>query len=112
MIEKPSPMARITWDGWYYCEGRLLGVSKPYGRSGQRLDHRRPTHARMPAGMAYVGSHNPNSFDSAISASLRSCGLRACSASCDAGSRRRDARSGPRRAHHPVGPAGVAPSLR
>lgn len=64
MIEKPSPMVPNAWDGWYFCEGQLLGVSKPYGRNGQRLVHWRPTQARIPAGAAYVGSHNPNSFDS------------------------------------------------
>jgi conjugal transfer pilin signal peptidase TrbI len=64
MIEKPSLMAPGAWDGWYFCEGRLLGVSKPYGRNGQRLDHWQLTLMRIPPGMVYVGSHNPNSFDS------------------------------------------------
>lgn len=64
MIEKPSLMAAHDWDGWYYCQGRLLGVSKPYGRNGQRLAHWRPTRMRIPPGTVYVGSHNPDSFDS------------------------------------------------
>ncbi|MCI1754340.1 MAG: hypothetical protein LKM31_00055 [Sphingobium sp.] len=24
------------WDGWYFCNGVLLGVSKPYGIHGQQ----------------------------------------------------------------------------
>ncbi|MBO9379507.1 peptidase [Sphingomonas histidinilytica] len=63
MIEKPSMTPR-AWDGWYYCNGRLLGVSKAIGRNGQRLDHWNPAAARIPSGMIYVGSSHPSGFDS------------------------------------------------
>ncbi|WP_157220932.1 S26 family signal peptidase [Flavisphingomonas formosensis] len=63
MIEKPS-MRPGAWDGWYYCNGRLLGVSKPVGRNGQRLDHYRPAFVLIPSHFVFVGSHHPNGFDS------------------------------------------------
>src|SRR3546814_13482178 len=44
LIEKPSSMEPDAMDGWYYCDGVLLGVTKPYGRGGQRLDYWRPDH--------------------------------------------------------------------
>ncbi|NML87692.1 MULTISPECIES: S26 family signal peptidase [Sphingobium] len=63
MIEKPSmtPGAR---DGWYRCNGKLIGISKPVGRKGQRLRHWRPTEPHIPAGMVYVGSSYAGGFDS------------------------------------------------
>ncbi|MDE8654469.1 S26 family signal peptidase [Novosphingobium album (ex Liu et al. 2023)] len=68
MIEKPSsasgPMRPGSWDGWYYCNDKLVGVSKPIGRGGQKLDHWRPDLAVIPAGYAYVGSSHTDSFDS------------------------------------------------
>lgn len=64
VIEKPSPMDPHSWDGWYFCGSELLGVSKPYGKHGQRLEHWHPQGGRIPPGMVYVGSHNPDSFDS------------------------------------------------
>jgi conjugal transfer pilin signal peptidase TrbI len=63
MIEKPS-FGGHTWDGWYFCDGKLLGVSKPYGRKGQKLDHYQPKGVIIPAGYAYVGSSHPDGFDS------------------------------------------------
>ncbi|WIW89549.1 S26 family signal peptidase [Sphingobium sp. V4] len=63
MIEKPS-MTHGQWDGWYYCNDRLLGVSKPIGRNGQRIEHYRPTERLIPAGFIFVGSRHPNGFDS------------------------------------------------
>ncbi|AOH85674.1 peptidase [Sphingomonas panacis] len=63
MIEKPS-MTAGTWDGWYYCNGRLLGVSKPVGHNGMKLDHWLPAYGTIPAGMIYVGSSHPSGFDS------------------------------------------------
>lgn len=63
-IEKPSPMHRGEWDGWYYCEGTLLGVSKPYGHNGQKLEHWRPMIATIPQGVVYVGSSHASGFDS------------------------------------------------
>jgi type IV secretory pathway protease TraF len=62
-LEKPS-MSPREWDGWYYCNGRLVGVSKPYGVGGQKLDHWRPMVGTIPAGMVYVGSSHPSGFDS------------------------------------------------
>lgn len=67
MVEKPSmaPGApRGENDGYYYCNGHLLGVSKPIGRGGQVLAHFHPDSAVVPAGFIYVGSSHPNGFDS------------------------------------------------
>jgi len=63
MIEKPS-MTPGAWDGWYFCNERLVGVSKPIGHSGQRLIHWRPDTRRIPPGMIYVGSSHASGFDS------------------------------------------------
>lgn len=63
MIEKPS-MTYGEWDGWYYCNGRLLGVSKPVGHNGQRLAHWRPTNGLILPGTIYVGSSHASGFDS------------------------------------------------
>ncbi|TAJ74226.1 MAG: peptidase [Sphingobium sp.] len=63
-IEKPSPMHPGEWDGWYYCNEALLGVSKPYGHNGQKLEHWRPMIGTIPAGMVYVGSSHASGFDS------------------------------------------------
>jgi conjugal transfer pilin signal peptidase TrbI len=63
MVEKPS-MTPGTWDGWYYCNGRLLGVSKPVGHNGMKLDHWQPAYGIIPSGMVYVGSSHPSGFDS------------------------------------------------
>lgn len=62
-IEKPS-MTPGEWDGWYFCNGKLLGVSKPYGHNGQKLEHWRPMYRAIPAGMIYVGSSHASGFDS------------------------------------------------
>ncbi|PTR12612.1 MULTISPECIES: S26 family signal peptidase [unclassified Novosphingobium] len=64
MIEKPSPMQPGSWDGWYYCNDKLLGVSKPVGRGRHPLDHWHPASRIIPAGYAYVGSAHRDSFDS------------------------------------------------
>jgi conjugal transfer pilin signal peptidase TrbI len=63
VIEKPS-LTPKAWDGYYYCNGKLLGVSKSIGRNGQRLDRYRPTTTSIPPGYIYVGSLHPSSFDS------------------------------------------------
>src|SRR3546814_4431506 len=63
MIEKPS-MSYGEWDGWYYCNGRLLGVSKPFGHNGQRLEHWRPDNGLILPGTIYVGSTHASGFDS------------------------------------------------
>lgn len=64
MIEKPSTFAPNEWDGWYFCEGELLGISKPFGHDGQRLEHWQPTNGLILPGTIYVGSHHPSGFDS------------------------------------------------
>jgi len=63
MIEKPST-APGQKDGWYFCNGQLLGISKPFGHDGRRLEHFRPARRLIPAGFIYVGSHHPSGFDS------------------------------------------------
>lgn len=37
-IETPSTAAPNAWDGHYFCNGKLLGVSLPYGVHGLKLD--------------------------------------------------------------------------
>ena len=63
MIEKPS-MTRGAMDGWYYCNSRLLGVSKAHAHDGRRLDHWRPDNGRILPGTIYVGSAHESGFDS------------------------------------------------
>lgn len=63
IIEKPS-MSYGEWDGWYYCNGRLLGVSKPFGHNGQRLEHWQPDNGLILPGTMYVGSTHASGFDS------------------------------------------------
>lgn len=67
MIEKPSMMPGAHQgerDGYYYCNGHLLNVSKTTGHNGHRLDHWRPTLATIPQGFVFVGSRHPDGFDS------------------------------------------------
>jgi conjugal transfer pilin signal peptidase TrbI len=63
VIERQSVYPGIK-DGWYYCNGRLLSVSKPRTRNGESLAHFIPAHRRVPAGYAFVGSAHPDGFDS------------------------------------------------
>jgi conjugal transfer pilin signal peptidase TrbI len=63
MIEKPSATDR-AWDGWYYCNERLLNVSKSTGRNGQKLEHWQPAEGTIPQGFIFVGSNHPSGFDS------------------------------------------------
>lgn len=63
MIEKPG-MTAGGWNGWYYCNERLLSVSKPYGRNGMKLEHWQPVEATIPPGFIFVGSSHPDGFDS------------------------------------------------
>lgn len=63
MIERASTVPGNR-DGWYYCNRRLMGVSKSVGHDGQRLSHYRPTGRLIPAGFIFVGSHHPGGFDS------------------------------------------------
>lgn len=62
-VETPSPGAPRARDGHYFCNGALLGVSRPFGPHGLRLDHLRWSGV-IPPGKAYVGSDHPRGFDS------------------------------------------------
>lgn len=62
--ERPSGRAPGKRDGWYYCDDRLVGVSKPFGRKGQALVHLAWGRQPIPAGFAYVGSSHPDGYDS------------------------------------------------
>jgi len=63
MIEQPSLMGG-AWDGWYYCNSRLLGVSKAFAHDGRQLEHWRPDNGRILPGTIYVGSRHESGFDS------------------------------------------------
>jgi conjugal transfer pilin signal peptidase TrbI len=63
MVEKPS-LTPGDKDGWYYCNGRLLGISKGLSLKGIRLDYWKPAQATIPPGYLYVGSKHPSGFDS------------------------------------------------
>lgn len=63
MIEKPS-MTPLGRDGYYYCNGHLLGVSKAIAHNGTKLNHWHPAVARIPQGVIYVGSSHPSGYDS------------------------------------------------
>jgi conjugal transfer pilin signal peptidase TrbI len=62
-IERSSISAVNRRDGYYYCNGDLLGVSLPLGLHGVKLEHFHWS-GIIPPGMAYVGSHHPRGFDS------------------------------------------------
>lgn len=48
----------------YYCDGRLLGISKAFSAKGAALDHLAWGRKPVPAGFIYVGSHHPDGYDS------------------------------------------------
>jgi conjugal transfer pilin signal peptidase TrbI len=62
--ERPSPVLPGAYEAEYYCDLVPLGMSKPVGHDGQRLDHWRPPYRRIPPGLIYVGSTHPSGFDS------------------------------------------------
>ncbi|MFK4873831.1 S26 family signal peptidase [Novosphingobium sp. ZW T3_23] len=62
-VERASPLSAHEHDGWYYCNGRLLGVSLPRAHNGMALQHMQWS-GIIPPGMAYVGSRHPRGFDS------------------------------------------------
>lgn len=62
--EKPSSRAPGQSDGYYYCGRTLIGISKPFGRNGRKLDHLAWGRKPIPAGFVYVGSSHPSGFDS------------------------------------------------
>jgi type IV secretory pathway protease TraF len=63
MIEKTVRLGQ-PGNGWYYCHGRLMGISKPVGRDGKALTHWRPGVTHIPEGMIFVGSKHPDGYDS------------------------------------------------
>jgi type IV secretory pathway protease TraF len=67
MIEKPSMMPgspKGQVDGYYYCNGHLLNVSKPIGHNGQKLEHWHPAQGMIPQDFVFIGSRHPDGFDS------------------------------------------------
>lgn len=62
-VERSSPLSAHDRDGWYYCNGRLLGISLPRAHNGMALQHMHWS-GTIPPGMAYVGSAHPRGFDS------------------------------------------------
>jgi type IV secretory pathway protease TraF len=62
-VERSSPLSAHDRDGWYYCNGRLLGISLPRAHNGMVLQHMHWS-GTIPPGMAYVGSAHPRGFDS------------------------------------------------
>lgn len=64
LVERPSSLLKGAVDGWYFCNGRLIGVSKAIGHGGQHLTHWRPDNVFIQAGTIYVGSSHPSGFDS------------------------------------------------
>lgn len=63
MVEKPATLGTGR-NGFYYCNGQLMGVAKPVARSGKALDHWRPQTPRIPDGMIFLGSSHPDGYDS------------------------------------------------
>jgi type IV secretory pathway protease TraF len=63
MVEKPASLGPGR-NGWYYCNDRLVGVSKPATRSGKSLSHWQPASPHIPANMIFVGSSHPDGYDS------------------------------------------------
>lgn len=64
VVERPSRILKGATDGWYSCNGHLIGVSKALGHGGQHLAHWQPDGPYIPAGTIYVGSSHPSGFDS------------------------------------------------
>lgn len=63
-VERRSVFDGKVTNSSYYCGATLLGISRPMGRNGQRLDHLRWGDHVIPAGFIYVGSDHPQGFDS------------------------------------------------
>ncbi len=63
MIETPSA-TRGSFDGHYFCNGKLLGISKARSRSGVKLSHWHPDSVIIPGDMIFVGSSYKDGFDS------------------------------------------------
>lgn len=63
-VERHSVFDGRVTNSSYYCGDLLLGISRPGGRDGQRLDHLHWGDRDIPAGFVYVGSDHPEGFDS------------------------------------------------
>ncbi|KMS55999.1 peptidase [Novosphingobium barchaimii LL02] len=63
MVEKRG-IGGLIANGWYYCNGRLMGVSKPATRNGKALIHWQPDSPHIREGMIFVGSRHPDGYDS------------------------------------------------
>jgi conjugal transfer pilin signal peptidase TrbI len=63
-IEQPSIMLPGATDAVFGCNGHWLARTKPVGRHHQRLAHFAWHDGVVPPGFAFVGSSNPDSFDS------------------------------------------------
>lgn len=63
-VERHSVFDGRVTNSSYYCGNVLLGISRPMGRNGQRLDHLRWGDHVIPKGYVYVGSDHPEGFDS------------------------------------------------
>lgn len=63
-VERHSVFDGRVTNSSYFCGEVLLGISRPMGRNGHRLDHLRWGDHIIPAGFIYVGSDHPQGFDS------------------------------------------------
>ncbi len=63
VLEGPSK-TKGFFDASYFCNGKLLGVSKPRSRSGKLLTHWQPQTVIMPGDAIFVGSSYKDGFDS------------------------------------------------
>ena len=63
-VERHSLFDGSITNSSYYCGDILLGISRPAGRNGQRLDHLHWGDRTIPEGFIYVGSDHPQGFDS------------------------------------------------
>lgn len=63
-IDRRSVHEGTVTHSLYYCGQIFLGMSRPMGRNGQRLDHLRWGDRLIPKGYVYVGSDHPEGFDS------------------------------------------------
>ncbi|KEZ17968.1 MULTISPECIES: S26 family signal peptidase [Sphingobium] len=63
-VERHSVFDGRVTNSSYYCGDLLLGISRPVGRDGQRLDHLHWGDHAIPAGFVYVGSDHREGFDS------------------------------------------------
>lgn len=59
----PGPARRYGRSA-YLCAGKLVGITRPFGRNGQRLAAFPWGVHPIPAGYVYLGSDHPDGFDS------------------------------------------------